>query len=905
MNKLIIALAASAAGLSLFAGNLPLIQDGLVVHLDAADVSTMTMDGDGQIVTEWRSKVGDVKYGLREGQDVETAPYYQASATCGQIPALVFGFPPDYAYTATTADGAHMIQTYLTADRATTNRTVIMVVQSLNYKTDDNHNGVLFGGDGAGVYGISYMGSYSRASIAANSSSLFGDTGYAWVNGVLKYDLANDVYETYPTHAASTYRRFAFSTTTVGGPAIHVLVGQARTDADMFFTSGLGRSGANATYCPMLVSEVVVYDRDLTETERLYTEDALERKWKTKVFSVCWTGRAGDNAWETAENWEGNAVPAVDARVVIDRPTAVTISGTAEVAEVVLGAGASVTVNEGAALACAKVVPTAGNALVVNGLLDYKVAGGTVVTPMAITVAGNGIIGKRGRGTLVWPAGMAMAPTLALRVDDGLVDLNGASLGFRSVFGGGTVSNSSDVPATLEIVSDAACALEAKVTGNVSLKKSGTGELSHASGQDYAGATVLAGGTMKAVTNIAIQTLPGLEVHLDASRADTLTLREGDNAVLEWRSLTGDGLAYRPPRDFTEHMYFKEGGKYDGDCFYEPTGIGGKLPCVQFGEIVSARVTRFGALVAAGYRETTNRTVIIVQQNIVSYSDTLTAFGNYQGQYYPSTGRDRGMIEFDSQSGGRYKHSIWNGKLNDVYFNARQVWSREAYESGTQEAEWFWGGTSNVDRPSVLSVVVPDDNEWTEVYGSTTYRLDTFKTAVGSGRVYHDGLNENSGMRQYCGRVCELLVFGRALPDAERRMIETYLMEKWINGIQKSPYNPGERAFTNTLSSSTFVVTADTTFAPIGSQAIAALTVDAQGAETAPCLTLTGDLDLSQTAFILTNGEAAVKGPVVQTTGTLSGEFKSVEGVDAYHKLVYRAKDVIYKAIRGVMLLVR
>ena len=139
LNKLVTMLIAVVAigvgfiALPAMAGNLPLPESGLVVHLDASDLSTITTNANGN-VTAWRSKVGSVTFGSKDGLPASerNLPYYMNSVGLPKdagVPAVQFGFAPGYDYASQPAatNKLFVLKTAMNSDTSVTAREVILV----------------------------------------------------------------------------------------------------------------------------------------------------------------------------------------------------------------------------------------------------------------------------------------------------------------------------------------------------------------------------------------------------------------------------------------------------------------------------------------------------------------------------------------------------------------------------------------------------------------------------------------------------------------------------------------------------------------------------------------------------------------------------------------------------------
>lgn len=846
----------------------PLPQNGLVAHLDASRADTFTLGDDGRVV-EWRSLTGDgFAYGRVDGQGDTALPYRTEAARAGGIAGVTFGYAPGYEYTGTADDGDHSITTYLTANRAVSNRTVILVFQSLN-NGSSHRSSPVFGKSGANINhgAIFHRGSWSARSIAA--SSFYGTNGYAWVNGDLAYDYANGIGANFDNQ---TYRLFWITLSTVANPSVLVLTSQITDEADEtvndltpLFVSALGRAHEDAKLCAV-VSEVLIYDRVLAADERVYIEEVLASRWKGAPAPVYWTGGAGDGLWSSPANWSTGSVPDETDEAVVSGAT-VTADGVQRVKGVRMINGASVAV---------------------AGRLEIVVPSGESKS-LSGTYTGTGTLGKSGAGKLVLTPAASLAPTLTLGADAGVVDLDGGNRTFAAVAGGAVVTNGAPTTAALTVATAATADLAARLSGAIRLVKSGAGTLRAAGAQAYTGETELAAGTFAAVTNVALDAVPGLVVHLDASRADTI-VEDADGYVASWRSLAGDGIVFKPVHARTANPNFAPVGNYHGSPHYRPAGLVNGLPGVQFG-VTKEGASTYGALVAD--KSVVNRTVVIVQQNVADSDKAHTAYGNYATSYGDPL-RDRRMFSAYYNNNWSFGACRWSAGTNSVFLNARTVLSAEKEIAGETQDDHFRFG-NGVTAPFVVSVVVPDEYAW---------EYENFKPAVGCGYAYHDGENGGAAAARYKGLVCEVLVFDRALPDDERRIIETHLMNKWIR-TPSVPYLPGETAFPESVSArSRLVVSGSASLSGCAPSDFAGLTVRASDG-TLPTLSVAGDADVTATDLVFEGLSTDSAGTFLQATGTVSGPFPSVAPpLSGRWKIGYTASSAFLRPITGLLVTV-
>lgn len=874
-SKIALQLAAAALiGKAMAVTTLPLPQNGLVAHLDASREETFTL-GEGNRVVEWRSLTDNgFKYGMVDGQSDTAVPYWSESSRVGGIAGVTFGFDPSYEYAATADDRPQSKSTYLTANMAVSNRTVILVFQSLN-NSSDNRTSPLFAKNTRDINhgAIFHKGNYSAGSIAA--ASFYGTTGLAWLNGELVYDYAHRIGQNIDNPAG---RLFDLGLTTLASPKIHVLISQIVDETDTeyttqeltpLFVSSLGRANSDAKLCAV-ISEVIVYDRLLLDVERRYIEQTLAAKWKGQTAPICWTGAGADANWSTAANWSTGVVPGATDEIFI--------------------AGAMPTVDVNARIA--RITMLGGASVNVAQRLDLVVPAG-VTHKLSGTFAGTGAFGKSGDGKLEMTAEASVASTLTLGVDSGVIDLNGGAWAFAGVTGGAVVTNGALSAATLTVGGTSDMDLDARLCGRIRLVKAGAGKLRVAGAQAYDGATELGAGTFEVVTNLAVNAIPGLVVHLDASRADTI-VEDGDGYIASWRSLVGDDIVFKPIHALTKNANYAPGGTYYGVPYYSRTGVGGGLPGVQFG-LTKEGTSQYGGL-AVGNKTVRNRSVVIVQQNVPDYEKAHEAYGNYCTSYNDPQ-RDRRLLQPYYNNNYGFKMCAWSAYTNSVYLNARTVWSVDKYVAGEAQDDYFeFSNAACKDQPFVISVVVPDEYAW---------QYEDFKPAVGCAYAYHDGDNGGAAAIRYKGLVCEVLVFDRELSDAERRTIETHLMNKWIKS-PRTPYRPGELSFENMLpENSQLLITGSATLAGCRISDFAGLTVRVSD-ETVPTLTVAGDADVTRTDLVLEGLSSAAQGTILQTSGALTGPFKSVSpDVSGRQKVKYTPKSVLLKVLNGLMLIFR
>ena len=341
------------------------VTDGLVCNLDAADTSTMQLDANNRVL-KWYSKSSNGFAMEYYGRDTKTfstgerptlAPFLQSDGGYLSKPAVVFG-------TVSAADTS-MTGTVLYASGSTQlkHRTCFFVTRTpaSGYFTVGSSSGANLSlwnkkeSTGNAV-------ALSAAAIWEPSQSELFKNGYAWLDGTLAYD-----HDT--LNAAFGTRNTAC-----------LLVTEA--SADQTFEPMIGGGYiAYWRYWRGPISEVLVYDRVLSDAERALVTAYLQDKWMGGATESLWKGADGDD-WHTAANWIPAKVP---------------------------GAASEVDLLGGKAAASAGIAAKS----VSNGTLAFNVAGGEAA--LADTVLGEDVnVVKQGEGTLALSTYQTYAGTTTL-----------------------------------------------------------------------------------------------------------------------------------------------------------------------------------------------------------------------------------------------------------------------------------------------------------------------------------------------------------------------------------------------------------------------------------------------------------------------------------------------------------
>ena len=259
------------------------LRQGLVYRLDASDASRITTYAATNRIQTWSASYGNFTFGASVVPGLSDTPTYDASAFEGRG-GVVFGNGELYQWPSTR----------LEANLATNAQTVIFVAKP---STTQN--------DLAGAWGHAGNDTGLRTSGSANwgagGGTFHGTAGGAhYLNGVAYAYNANAPY-------------------TSGQPQIYTsLSASLRTG----WTQALGNYWNSATYTNRFwrgeLAEVLVYDRKLTDSERITLETFLAEKWGITGYSAL-------------------PVPQVDAIVVTNNATLNLDGSVLVVGEAVLG----------------------------------------------------------------------------------------------------------------------------------------------------------------------------------------------------------------------------------------------------------------------------------------------------------------------------------------------------------------------------------------------------------------------------------------------------------------------------------------------------------------------------------------------------------------------------------------
>ena len=857
------------------------IRDGLQYRLDASDRASLDVDENGD-VTAWRSNLGDLDITFNAESALD-CPYYNPNAFGDGIPGVVFGIEKD-GYTVRYDYGTNQHTGNMIAEKETTNATVILVMKTsannatINYLWGcDNTSKGLSGGTASG-YSISVSRSICDISLYVNGEK-------KWLAGEMRDD----------------YYPYTFN--------IPVWVFANRTNALVWAKTGLGncrRNYGNSSEGPRSmngpIAEVLVWDRPLTDDERIYMDEYVRRKWLRKGVGAVWTGEGATPDWNDADNWSPKTVPASGQQVILEDAAVSLASGERyETANIAAVGGSTLSVN-GATLVGSTAFP-ANLQLAFSGICGFDV-------PVDKTLTLNGqpafaagtTLTVLNRGTLAAGADWTGAG-VTLDLASGAFDLKGTTQTFAAVTGGhGQVVNSTDEPGTLVLDTGATgeSSLEARVADNVIVRRTGNGELKVAGQIDNTEVTSLEGGLTTATTE-ELPTIEGCILHLDATRLDSIVTNE-EGFVTSWRSLT------RP--DFSFDAVLTDMTKVP---YYNPEAMGGR-GAISFGQVKGTTTKQITYLVSSITDYTQLKKEFPIRTFFfVLWHRTFRQFdcplGSSSGDKFiyrgsSATGNDSSTFGTYGCDGGDVwvnGECLYDGFQSPAYTNAALAANVEAY--GT------FGLRAKKEFPMIGS-----DTELVAVRRkNTAYDWGGYIPAVGG---------ENQYNRFIDGWFCEAVAYDRVLSDDEFKRVQNYLMRKWDVKPRSTVPNGGAFAPTAKLA----LKGGATLDLGLGdeTQTVAQVTVTGPATVTngvlragayvfgygadgvLPALTVTSPLDLADATLAFEGPARKLEtGKVILAPGGLLGDFSSVDWGEATPSTVTKRGRFVRIGELGLMLFVK
>lgn len=316
------------------------VRQGLAYRLDASDASKITTLSGTNRVQSWSSSYGGMVFNVSAVPGYSDAPTYDATAFGGRG-GVVFGNGELYQWPSTR----------LEASQATNCQTVIFVAKP---STTQNDLAGVWGQSG-NDYGIRTSGSASWQGTAANQIFHGAVGGSHYLNGAA---YAYNVNAPFTAGQAHVYSSISAATRVSWTQAL-----------GNYWNNASNSSNSNRFYRGE-IAEVLVYDRKLTDEERVTTEAFLAQKWGVTSYS-------------------GGALPSM-AKLVLTNDATLNLDGSVlTVAEAELGDATVqqglLTVTNGVRITGALVLD--GPHALVNGALTFEVG-----TSMTVTNQTSGIV---------------------------------------------------------------------------------------------------------------------------------------------------------------------------------------------------------------------------------------------------------------------------------------------------------------------------------------------------------------------------------------------------------------------------------------------------------------------------------------------------------------------------------
>lgn len=313
------------------------VRQGLVYRLDASDASKITTLSGTNRVQSWRSSYGSMMFNVSAVPGYSDLPTYDATAFGGRG-GVVFG----------NGESSQLPSTRLEANQSTNCQTLIFVAKPS--ATQDNLAGIW--GQSGNDTGIRTSGNASWQGMNATQIFHGSSGGSHYLNGVAYAYNANAPF-------------------TAGQAQVYSSISASLRSA---WTNAIGNywnkeQGTNRFYRGE-IAEVLVYDRKLTDEERITAEVFLAQKWGVTSYS-------------------GSTLPSMVKLVLTNNATLNLDGSVLTVAEAELG-NATVqqgllTVTNGVRITGALVLD--GTNALVNGALTFEAG-----TSMTVTNQSNGII---------------------------------------------------------------------------------------------------------------------------------------------------------------------------------------------------------------------------------------------------------------------------------------------------------------------------------------------------------------------------------------------------------------------------------------------------------------------------------------------------------------------------------
>ena len=756
------------------------VTDGLVYRLDASDPDSLTIEN-GR-VKEWHAvetapNLGDFAY---TNQTWASCPSYAPNAfATGRAGICLSGqFADNGDGTVTT----NWTLTPMVANQLTRFRTIFLVERMI-HETEDIFR--LFGKANSEVYIIERETPSTAVGHGFTLNGQYTPKSFLYLNGVCVGSPDSP-----KVNGVNTYNGKKLAVGTPVASATAVVCEELAEDQEGRFWFDNG--GATRKFCGV-VGEVIAYDRELSGAEIRAVNAYLSNKWRGQgtesvgtFANTVWTGEGDGRRWEDARNWS-NGLPDAKSSVLI-AGASVTVRDEHMVenlrlrdATVTLQSGitpgakldvlnlfradndVAVTVGSGARFLVAEDVSEKGQrfALTLDGgtfvyaprcVLDFNIGPDPVnhirvrpedqdVRTLPCTVAGSGEVVKGGAGTVALD--VDLPETVALNVGGGTVDLCGHDLVLAGLSGQGYLCNSADRVPTVTVENDADVELGAVALDEVNVVKRGEGVATVHGSYGRGGTLTAEAGALASDGTFAPETIPGLIVHLDASRPETLVLSVG-GLVHAWFSTGGVIDRFVPDTR-------KSGVKTTTPPLYSKTAFDGK-PGVIFGlNYQGTAMSNYETNSLCSLTVVTNRSVFMVVKPVCRYD-----------------------LSGDVYYGELFKQNIWNLTLARYGTDwSTYVWSAaqgsRSYLNGAKvydlaaEVTNYTHRLTTLGKPQVVGYARPQ---------SDVSAVNVFRPGIGAG---HWGYPE----RRAGAVIAEVIAYENEVSEEDAKRLSTSLMRKW------------------------------------------------------------------------------------------------------------------------------
>ena len=288
---------------------LPMVNAEITFHGDASDLSSFTLGADGEVL-EWRSQDGAAA-SLKPGYLVygDTCAFYDKTNKVYRINEDGIDAVRLSHYT-TPGDNSSLVGAVLYSGNAQKIKFGTVFCVNRCYSTaakGEQSFGALMGE--ANSYNYRIMRYTSIGGYEWNPTNLKteDDVVQGWINGHQGLDYADYGKEDFP----HLYTFVSDKATVYDTTATFDALGGA------YLQSGGNPTASYAVLYKGSVSEILVYDRQLTDDEIAAVSEYLVTKWKLIGWQARWTGEGATTSWSDAGNWLAGTVPDADTDVVL------------------------------------------------------------------------------------------------------------------------------------------------------------------------------------------------------------------------------------------------------------------------------------------------------------------------------------------------------------------------------------------------------------------------------------------------------------------------------------------------------------------------------------------------------------------------------------------------------------